>query len=134
MWGEDLAGSRPVHTCVLRGQPVLCPLGIPVLLLTSQPPPGCWAHSKGEAWPRRGHNREGRAGTCRGCHTPLGIAWLLLECVVGVLPELRELFGGTHSRSLRRVAFVSGAGPGWGNAQIILDVAHHFFFIGVTFL
>lgn len=53
---------------------------------------------------------------------------------MGVLPELRELFDFIHSRSLRRVAFVSLAGPrSGGTVQIILDVAHNFF-IGVTFL
>lgn len=56
-------------------------------------------------------NQEGRIGTCRGCrraawHHPPDRA-LLLEFMVGVLPELWELFDYICSHSLRREAFVS---------------------------
>lgn len=56
-------------------------------------------------------NQEGRIGTCRGCRRLLGTTHLteqlLLKFMVGVLPELWELFDYICSHSLRREAFVS---------------------------
>lgn len=55
-------------------------------------------------------NQEGRIGMCRGCCTLLStthLTALLLEFMVGVLPELWELFDNICSCSLRREAFVS---------------------------
>lgn len=55
-------------------------------------------------------NQEGTIGMCKVCHTPLStthLTALLLEFMVGVLPELWEVFDYICSCSLCREAFVS---------------------------
>lgn len=76
VWGEDLAGSTPACTCVLQDWPVLCLLGIPTPpYQPASPRLPCPRHGRSSGM-EGSPSQEGRAGTCGGCCTLLGIACL----------------------------------------------------------